>query len=87
MRECYTILLYNIYTSCSYSMINFTLPPRRDHYLHSWVSLLSQSPITAYLYEPVSFLRDPELLQNLLDALTLTADLSIRLERLFSQGL
>lgn len=49
--------------------------------------LVSQSPVTQSLYETRSFLRDPELLQNLVDALQLTQSVAIRLEPLFIQGL
>ena len=59
----------------------------RDDLLAGWVILVSQSPVIQGLYEPHSFLRDPELLQNLVDALQLTHSVAIRLEPLFIQGL
>ena len=59
----------------------------RDDLLTGWVILVSQSPVIQSLYETHSFLRDPELLQNLVDALQLTQSVSIRLEPLFIQGL
>ena len=59
----------------------------RDDFLAGWVVLVSQSPVIQSLYEACSFLRDPELLQNLVDALQLTQSVVIRLEPLFIQGL
>ena len=45
-----------------------------------------QAPFAQSLYETHSFLRDPELLQNLVDGLQLTQSVAIRLEPLFSQA-
>ena len=59
----------------------------RDDLLAGWVILVSRSPVIQSLYETHSFLRDPELLQNLVDALQLTQSVAIRLEPLFIQGL
>lgn len=71
----------------TYKINNGMFYPNRDDFLAGWALLISQSPIIQGLYDSHSFLRDPELLQNLIDALQLTQSLSIRLEPLFIQGL
>jgi len=63
------------------------LPLTRDHHLHDWVLLLAQSPATQTMYEATSFLRDPELMQFLLDTLVGTSSLTVHLEPLLVQGL
>lgn len=59
----------------------------RDHFLAGWVTLIAQSPVVQNFYDSVSFLREYELLQNLVDTLQLTHTLPIRLEPLLTQGL
>ena len=58
----------------------------RDHHLPGWIQLLAHSYVTQTMYEPTSFLRDPELLSFLMDNLKPTLTLSICLEPLLVQG-
>jgi hypothetical protein len=59
----------------------------RDHTLTNWIKLLATSPLTQQAYEPISFMRDPELLSFLIDCLSSTHSLTIILEPLLIQGL
>lgn len=59
----------------------------RDHHLSTWIQMLALSSSTHTLYEPTSFLRDPELLTFLLETMDATKTLTIVLEPLLVQGL
>ena len=43
--------------------------------------------VTAPLYDPISFLRDPQLLDFLISTLSSTSSLCIRIEPLLTQGM
>ena len=87
------VILAGIAHTCAHTLAHshvhmiISSPTCRDDLLASWIVLISQSPVIQALYESHSFLRDPELLQNLIDALQLTQSIAIRLEPLFIQGL
>lgn len=59
----------------------------RDHVLSDWIQVITSSSSTELMYDPVSFLRDPELISFLLDTINWTKDTSLTLEPLFAQGL
>ncbi|XP_019864258.1 PREDICTED: DENN domain-containing protein 5B [Amphimedon queenslandica] len=65
----------------------FFLIGLRDHVLSDWIQIITSSSSTELMYDPVSFLRDPELISFLLDTINWTKDTSLTLEPLFAQGL
>ncbi|KAI0236071.1 DENN domain-containing protein 5A [Lamellibrachia satsuma] len=58
----------------------------RDHVLHRWIKLMSKTPVAASMYEEQSFMRDPSLLQFLIQIINSLKDFKIELEASLVKG-
>jgi len=58
----------------------------RDHLLQRWIRIISKTPVTAQMYEEQSFMRDPALVQFLVQILDSLVEFSIKLEASLIRG-
>lgn len=58
----------------------------RDHLLQRWIRIISKTPVTVQMYEEQSFLRDPALVQFLVQILDSLKEFKIALEASLIKG-
>lgn len=84
--KCICAYTYAFIYKLSIHSTNIRLYPCRDHVLHRWIKLMSKTPVAASMYEEQSFMRDPSLLQFLIQIINSLKDFKIELEASLVKG-